>query len=83
MTFQKAHKDGNNGLVARRNLTEDEIRVRLSNYYSNDKVDHIINAVTCMDCWTDGNIVITSTYKNAKITFIAVANGNYMKLIEP
>ncbi len=83
MTFQDAHKDGTNGLLARRNLTEDEIRVRLSNYYPNDKVDHIINAVACMDCWTDGDIVITSTYKNAKISFIAVATGKYMKLIEP
>lgn len=83
MTFQEAHKNGKNGLVARRNLTQDELINRLTYYYDMSKANDIIRAVCLTDCWTDGDVVITSTYKNDCVSFIAIANGNYMKLIEP
>lgn len=83
MTFQEAHKN-DTSLVTRRNLTETMLRSRLSNYFTAKKIDEIINYVSYFDCWTNGEFAITSTYKNAEIRFIVIANGkNYMKLIEP
>ena len=83
MTFQEAHKDGKNGLVTRRGLTEDQLTRRLNPYFSNEEIDKIINSVKSVECWTDGEIAIVRTGANENIRFVAVANGNYMKLIEP
>ena len=43
MTFQEAHKNGKNGLVTRKDLTEDELRTRLNFYFSGKEIDKIIN----------------------------------------
>lgn len=83
MTFQEAHKDGKNGLVTRRGLTEDELRTRLNFYFFNEEIDKIINFVKSVECWTDGEIAIVYTGTDDNSRFVAVANGNYMKLIEP
>jgi hypothetical protein len=80
MTFQEAHKNGKNGLVARRGLSEEMLKIRLSNYFSDEEINNIILDVSCCDCWTDGHIVIVQINNGQ---FIAIANGNYMKLIEP
>lgn len=83
MTFQEAHKDGRNGLVTRRGLTEDELRGRLNFYFLNEEIDRIINSVKFVECWTNGEIAIICTGTDDNSRFITVANGNYMKLIEP
>lgn len=80
MTFQEAHKNGKNGLVTRRGLSEEMLRTRLSNYFSDEEINDIILLVTFCDCWTDGHIAIVRI-KNGQ--FVAIADGNYMKLIEP
>lgn len=80
MTFQEAHKNGKGGLVARRNLSEEMLKIRLSNYFLDEDIKDIILASSCYDCWTDGRIAIVQI-DNGK--FIAIADGNYMKLIEP
>lgn len=82
MTFQEAHKN-DTGLVTRRNLTETALRSRLKNYFSTDIIDEMIKSIIALDCWTNGEFAITATYKNDEIRFIVIANGNYMKLIEP
>ena len=58
MTFQEAHKNGKNGLVARRGLSEEMLKIRLSNYFSDEEINNIILDVSYCDCWTDGHIVI-------------------------
>ena len=83
MTFQEAHKNGKNGLVTRKDLTEDELRTRLNFYFSGEEIDKIINSVKFVECWTDGEIAIVCTKTNDNIRFVAIANGNYMKLVEP
>ena len=83
MIFQEAHKDGKNGLVTRRGLTENELRTRLSSYFSIEEVDKIINSAKSVECWTDGEIAIVCTGTADNIRFVAIANGNYMRLIEP
>ena len=83
MTFQDAHANGKNGLVARKSLTEDELRTRLNFYFSDKEIDKIINSVKFVECWTNGEIAIVCTKTDDNIRFIAIANGNYMKLIEP
>ena len=83
MTFQEAHKDGKNGLVTRRGLTEEQLKERLKPYFFNGEIDKIINSVKFVECWTDGEIAIVRTGTDNNIRFVAVANGNYMKLIEP
>ena len=83
MTFQEAHKNGKNGLVTRKNLTEDELRTRLNFYFSDEEINKITNSVKFVECWTDGEIAIVCTKTNDNIRFVAIANGNYMKLIEP
>lgn len=83
MTFQDAHANGKNGLVTRKDLTENELRTRLNFYFSDEEIDKIINSVKLVECWTDGEIAIVCTKTNENIRFIAIANGNYMKLIEP
>ena len=83
MTFQEAHKNGKNGLVTRKDLTEDELRIRLTFYFIDKEIDEIINSVKFVECWTNGEIAIVCTKTNENIKFIAIANGNYMKLIEP
>lgn len=80
MTFQEAHKNGKGGLVARRNLSEEMLKIRLSNYFSDEEIKSIILASSCCDCWTDGCIAIVQIDSGK---FIAIADGNYMKLIEP
>lgn len=50
MTFQEAHKNGKNGLVARRNLTRDELINHLTYYYDMSKATDIIRAVCLTDC---------------------------------
>lgn len=83
MTFQEAHKE-DTSLVARRNLTKDELKSRLKNYYTDEKIDEILNDVGCFDVWCDGEVAVLSTFINTTTRFIVVANGkNYMKLIEP
>lgn len=86
MTFQEAHKDGKNGLVIRRNLSFDKLTERLLNYFTEDEIEDIINSssitgVDAIGTWTDGNIVIIQSCLNHFA--VVVANGNYMKLIEP
>ena len=83
MTFQEAHKDGKNGLVTRRGLTENELRTRLNFYFFNEEIDKIIKSVKLVECWTDGEIAIVCTEISDNSRFVVVANGNYMKLIEP
>lgn len=83
MTFQEAHANGKNGLVTRKDLTEDELRTRLNFYFSDEEIDKIINSVKFIECWTDGEIAIVRTGTNENIRFVVIANGNYMKLIEP
>lgn len=83
MTFQEAHTNGKNGLVTRKDLTENELRIRLNFYFSDEEIDKIINSVKFVECWTDGEIAIVCTKTNDNIRFVAIANGNYMKLIEP
>ena len=83
MTFQEAHKDGKNGLVTRRGLTEDELRIRLNFYFFNEEINEIINSVKSVECWTDGEIAIVCTGTDDNSRFVAIANGHYMKLIEP
>ena len=83
MTFQEAHKDGKNGLVTRRGLTEEQLRRRLNPYFFNEEIYKIIQCAKAMDCWTDGEIAIIHTGTVYEPRFVAVANGNYMKLIEP
>lgn len=83
MTFQDTHANGKNGLVTRKDLTENELRTRLNFYFSDEEIDKIINSVKFVECWTDGEIAIVCTKTNENIRFIAIANGNYMKLIEP
>lgn len=83
MTFQEAHKDGKNGLVARRNLTEVELESRLKNYFSDKEILSIIVGAKSYECWTDGNVVVVCTYGMDGERFIAIADGNYMDLIEP
>lgn len=83
MTFQEANKDGKNGLVTRRGLTEDGLRTRLNFYFCNEEIDNIINSVKSVECWTDGEIAIVCTGTADNIRFVAVANGKYMRLIEP
>lgn len=83
MTFQEAYKE-DMSLVTRRNLTEEELRNRLKNYFSTEAIDEMVNSIIALDCWTNGEIAITCTFKNDELKFIAIANGkNYMKLIEP
>ena len=42
-----------------------------------------MDAIT-FDCWTDGNVaVICTNAEGNNCKFVAVANGNYMKIIEP
>ena len=83
MTFQEAHKN-DTSLVTRINLTETALRSRLKNYFSTDIIDEMIKSIIALDCWTNGEFAITSTYKNDEIRFIVIANGkNYMKLVEP
>lgn len=83
MTFQKAH-EGKTDLVTRRNLTYTELLVRLENYYSETQSREILMDATTFDCWTDGNVAIICTCKEENnCKFVAVANGSYMKLIEP
>lgn len=83
MTFQEAHTNGKNGLVTRKDLTEDELRTRLNFYFSGKEIDKIINSVKFVECWTDGKIAIVCTGTNENIKFVVIANGNYIKLIEP
>lgn len=83
MTFQEAHKNGKNGLVTRRNLTEEELKERLIPYFFNQEIYNIIQCAKSMDCWSDGNIAIVFTGSIENPRFVAVADGNYMKLIEP
>lgn len=45
MTFQEAHTNGKNGLVTRKDLTENELRIRLNFYFSDEEIDKIINSV--------------------------------------
>lgn len=80
MTFQEAHKNGKNGLVTRRGLSEEMLRIRLSNYLLDEEINDIISLVSFCDCWTDGHIAIVRISNGQ---FIAIADGNYMKLIEP
>lgn len=83
MTFQEAHK-GKIDLVTRRNLSITEVMVRLENYYSESKSCEIVTNAIFFDCWTDGNVAIICTNKeSSNCKFVAVANGSYMKLIEP
>ena len=83
MTFQEAHKN-DTSLVTRRNLTETALRSRLKNYFSTDIIDEMIKSIIALDCWTNGEFAITSTYENDEIRFIVIANEkNYMKLVEP
>lgn len=82
MTFHEAHKNGNLGLVTRRGLTEDELRARLEFYFLNKDIDEIINSAKFVECWTDGQIAIICS-SSEELRFVAVADGNYMKLIEP
>lgn len=83
MTFQEAHKNGNLGLATRRGLTEDDLRDRLGFYFSNEEIDEIINSAKFVECWTDGQIAIICNSSSEELCFVAVADGNYMKLIEP
>ena len=83
MTFQEAHKNGNLGLATRRGLTEDDLRDRLGFYFSNEEIDEIINSAKFVECWTDGQIAIICNTSSEELRFVAVADGNYMKLIEP
>lgn len=83
MTFQEAHKDGKNGLVTRKNLSQDELYGRLLNYFHSNKCRKIIVDVLICDCWTDGKIAITLMRSKENPRFIVIADGNYMKLIEP
>lgn len=83
MTFQEAHKDGKNGLVTRKNLSQDELYGRLLNYFHSIKCREIIGDVLICDCWTDGKIAITLMESKENPRFIVIADGNYMKLIEP
>ena len=83
MTFQEAHKNGKNGLVTRKGLTEGELRTRLNFYFSDKEIDKIINSVKFVECWTNGEIAIVCTGADDNIKFVVIANGNYMKLIEP
>lgn len=83
MTFQEAHKE-DTSLVTRRNLTEEELRNRLKNYFNIEIIDEIIKSIIALDCWTNGEFAITAMYRNGEIRFIVIANGkNYMKLVEP
>lgn len=83
MTFQEAHKNVNLGLATRRGLTEDDLRDRLGFYFSNEEIDEIINSAKFVECWTDGQIAIICNSSSEELRFVAVADGNYMKLIEP
>nr|DAX07189.1 MAG TPA: IseA DL-endopeptidase inhibitor [Bacteriophage sp.] len=83
MTFQEAHKNGNLGLATRRGLTEDDLRDRLGFYFSNEEIDEIINSAKFVECWTDGQIAIICNSSSEELRFVAVVDGNYMKLIEP
>ena len=83
MTFQEAYENGKNGLVTRRGLTEDELRIRLNFYFSDEEIDKIINSVKFVECWTNGEMAIVCTGSDDNIKFVAIANGKYMKLIEP
>lgn len=83
MTFQETHKNGNLGLATRRGLTEDDLRDRLGFYFSNEEIDEIINSAKFVECWTDGQIAIICNSSSEELRFVAVADGNYMKLIEP
>ena len=80
MTFQEAHKNGKGGLVTRRELSEEMLKFRLSNYFSDEEIKDIILATSYFDCWTDGSIAFVQIDRGK---FIAIADGNYMKLIEP
>lgn len=80
MTFQEAHKNGKGGLVTRRELSEEMLKIRLSNYFSDEEIKDIILASSCCDRWTDGCIAIVKIDSGK---FIAIADGNFMKLIEP
>lgn len=83
MTFQKAH-EGKTDLVTRRNLSYIELFARLKNYYSEIMVREIIMDAMAFDCQTDGSVAIICTSKEENnCRFVAVANGNYMKIIEP
>lgn len=65
-------------------MTKDELKSRLKNYYTDEKIDEILNDVGCFDVWCDGEVAVLSTFINTTTRFIVVANGkNYMKLIEP
>lgn len=83
MTFQEAHKDGKNGLVVRRDLSEDELRKRMNFYFYGEEIEKILNDLKFIDSWTDGNIAIIRTGMVETMRFVVVADGNYMKLIEP
>lgn len=83
MTFHEANKDGKNGLVTRKNLTRNELENRLKNYFSDQDVFNIIIEVNGCQCWTNGDIAIVSTGTPSDPKYITIANGNYMKLIEP
>lgn len=83
MTFQEAHKNGKNGLVTRRNLTRLILENRLKNYFSDQEVFNILIMAEKCQCWTDGNIAIVYVGTVGDPRYIAIADGNYMKLIEP
>ena len=83
MTFQEAHKDGKNGLVVRRDLSEEELRKRLNFYFYGEEIERIINDLKFIDSWSDGNIAIIRTGIGENIRFYVISDGNYMKLIEP
>lgn len=81
--ISKAH-EGKTDLVTRRNLSYIELFARLKNYYSEIMVREILMYAMTIDCWTDGNVAIICTSKEENnCRFVAVANGNYMKIIEP
>ena len=64
---------------------KDELRARLRFYFFNKEIDDIIKSVKFVECWTDGNIAIicTSNSNSEDLRFVAVADDNYMKLVEP
>lgn len=67
MEFQEVHK---NGLDTRKNLTEDQLKEILNQYFFNEEICKIIESVKDMVCWTNGNVGIinTGTVDNPKFT---------------
>ena len=81
MTLREMY-EGKDVLRARRNLSEEDVRERLSKFYPDSEVDDIIISAQDFEVWVDSELKVAVVYLHNSKKYIIIATGERFDLVE-